>query len=239
MKPAGTTAIITGAGRGIGRAIAIALANKGLHVGLLARSEDQLKAVADEIRAGGGTACYTVCDLAELDRVPHAFNKLQEQLGQVDILVNNAGLFVERSVEQLDCSEWERVMRVNLTAPFLLSQLALPHMKKAGGGRIINIASTASMQGYLHQSAYCASKHGLLGFARALAIEAKKENIHVHTLCPGGVDTDMIQGTQLAERMEGQPMILSEDMAKMVLFILEQPGNIDLPEIVVRRFIPE
>jgi len=233
------TAIITGAGRGIGRAIALALAGKGLHVGLLARSEDQLKAVADEIHAGGGTACYTVCDLADLNTIPSAFHILQAQLGNVDVLVNNAGLFVERSVEQLDCREWERAIRVNLTAPFLLSQLALPFMKKAGGGRIIHIASTASTQGYLHQSAYCASKHGLLGFARSLALEAKKENIHVHTLCPGGVDTDMIQGTQLAKRMAGQPMIQSEDMAKMVLFLLEQPENIDLPELVVRRFIPE
>ena len=147
------TAIVTGAGRGIGRAIAIALADEGLHVGLLA-------------------------------------------------------------------------------------QRALVQMKKAGGGRIINIASTASTQGYLHQSAYCASKHALLGFARSLAMEAKEDNIHVHTLCPGGVDTRLIEGTYLAKRMQGQPTIRPEDIAKMVVFVLEQAENIDLPEVIVRRFVP-
>ena len=98
------------------------------------------------------------------------------------------------------------------------------------------MASTASLQGYLHQSAYVASKHAMLGLARSLAMELKPHGIHVHNLCPGGVDTDLIKGTQVGERMKGQPMISPEDMAAMVLFLLKQPENVDLPEIVVRRF---
>ena len=109
-------------------------------------------------------------------------------------------------------------------------------MISQGAGRILNIASTASVQGYLHQAAYCASKHGLLGFSRSLAIELKPHNIHVHVLCPGGVDTDLIKGTYLGERLKGQTMIRPEDIAEMVLFLLRQPDNIDVAEVVVRRF---
>ena len=105
-------------------------------------------------------------------------------------------------------------------------------------GKIINIASTSSVQGYLQQSAYCASKHGLLGFAHCLAIEAKPHNIHVYNLCPGGVDTDLIKGTYLGERLKGQQMIAPADIAEMVVFLLQQPDHIDLPELIVRRFSP-
>ena len=139
---------------------------------------------------------------------------------------------------EIQLADWERVLRVNLTAPFLLTREVLPHMIARRQGRIVNIASTSSTQGYLHQSAYCASKHGLLGFGRSLAMEAKPHNVHVHTLCPGGVDTDLIKGTYLGERLKGQPMINPEDIAEMVLFLLRQPDNIDLAEVVVRRFDP-
>ena len=157
----------------------------------------------------------------------------------MDFLINNAGTFLEKAVPDIQLADWERVLRVNLTAPFLLTREVLPHMIARRQGRIVNIASTASTQGYLHQSAYCASKHGLLGFGRSLAMEAKPHNVHVHTLCPGGVDTDLIKGTYLGERLKGQPMINPEDIAEMVLFLLRQPDNIDLAEVVVRRFDPK
>jgi NAD(P)-dependent dehydrogenase (short-subunit alcohol dehydrogenase family) len=136
----------------------------------------------------------------------------------------------------MQLEDWDRVQRVNLAAPFLITREVLPLMISRGAGRVVNIASTASQQGYLHQAAYCASKHGLLGFSRSLAIELKPHNIHVHALCPGGVDTDLLKGTYLGERLKGQPMIRPEDIADMVLFFLRQPDNIDLPELVVRRF---
>ena len=109
---------------------------------------------------------------------------------------------------------------------------------RAKQGKIVNIASTSSVQGYLSQSAYCASKHGLLGFARGLAIEARPHNVHVYNLCPGGVDTDLIKGTFLGEHLKGQQMIAPADIAEMVVFLLKQPDHIDLPEIIVRRFTP-
>ena len=223
----GKTAIVTGASRGIGLAIARALAREGVRLGLLSRAKPEI----------GGE--FVACDLAELDQIPARVRQLVERLGQVDYLINNAGMFLEAPVAEMDLGAWERVLRVNLTAPFLVTQAVLPQMMARREGRILNIASTSSMQGYLHQSAYCASKHGLLGFARSLAMELKPHNVHVYNLCPGGVDTDLIKGTHLGERLKGQPMIQPKDIAEMVLFLLRQPGNIDLSEVTVRRFDPK
>ncbi|MCU0782857.1 MAG: SDR family oxidoreductase [Verrucomicrobia bacterium] len=221
---AGKTAIVTGASRGIGRAIAVALAREGVRLGLLSRSKPDI----------GGE--FVACDLAELEQIPVAVQRLVERLGEVDYLVNNAGAFLESPVTEMKLADWERLMRVNLTAPFLVTREVLPRMIARRQGRIVNISSTASVQGHLHQSAYCASKHGLLGFGRSLAMELKPHNIHVYTLSPGGVDTDLIKGTYLAERLKGQPMIAPDDIAEMVIFLLRQPENIDLPELIVRRF---
>jgi NAD(P)-dependent dehydrogenase (short-subunit alcohol dehydrogenase family) len=220
----GKCAIVTGASRGIGLAIARALAREGVRLGLLSRSRPDV----------GGE--FVAIDLADLERIPGAVRTLSEKLGTVDYLINNAGTFLEKAVPETQLADWERVLRINLTAPYLLTREVLPHMITRRQGRIINIGSTSSTQGYLHQSAYCASKHGLLGFGRSLALEAKPHNVHVHTLCPGGVDTDLIKGTYLGERLQGQPMINPEDIAEMVLFLLRQPDNIDLAEVVVRRF---
>jgi 3-oxoacyl-[acyl-carrier protein] reductase len=223
---AGKCAIVTGASRGIGLAIARVLAREGVRLGLLSR-------VRPKVRGE-----FVACDFADLQKIPAAIPKLVKRTGPVDYLINNAGTFLERPVAEIELSEWERVQHVNVTAPFLLTRELLPQMIARRQGRIINIASSASVQGYLHQAAYCASKHALLGFSRSLAMEAKPHNVHVHVLCPGGVDTDLIKGTYLGERLKGQPMIKPEDIAEMVLFLLRQPENIDVAEIVIRRFDP-
>jgi len=220
------TAILTGASRGIGLAIGQALARQGVRLGLLSRTRPALDGE------------YVTCDLAELDQLPAAVGQLIERLGPVDFLVNNAGTFHEQTIVETSLADWERVQRINLTAPFLITRELLPGMIARREGRIINIASSASLQGYSRQAAYVASKHALLGFARSLAIEVKPHNIHVHTLCPGGVDTDLIKGTHLGDRLRGQAMISPDDIAGMVVFLLRQPDNIDIAELVVRRFDP-
>ena len=130
------------------------------------------------------------------------------------------------------------MLRINLTAPTLLCRLILPLVIAADGGRIVNIASSSAVQGYAGQAAYSASKHGLLGLARCLALEARPHNIHVHTLCPGGVDTDLIRGMEVGRRFEGQPMMVPQDIADLVLFCISQAGDVDMPEVVLRHFIP-
>jgi len=219
---AGRTALVSGASRGIGLAIAHALARAGVTLTFLSRTKPTVP----------GT--HIPCDLADSDSLTQALS----HVGTPDFLIHNAGVFLEQPIPEIPLADWDRVFRVNVTAPFLITRAVLPGMIARKSGRIINIASTASSQGYLHQSAYVASKHALLGFARSLALECKPHNIHVHTLCPGGVDTDLIKGTYLAERMQGQNMIAPADIAEMVLFLLRQPPNIDVPEIVIRRFQP-
>ena len=236
MSLIGQTAIITGAGRGIGRAIALALGEEGMKVGLVARSSDQLDEVADLVNRGPGEALAVPCDIGDAKVLIDCSSRLIKSLGSVDCLINNAAVFVEKGVTELSFEDWERSLAVNLTAPFLLCKQILPYMASNGGGRIINVASTAAHQGYLNQSAYCASKHGLLGFARALAIEAKPHKVHVHTLCPGGVDTDLVKGTYLGQRLEGESMLQPDDIARQVVFLLQQPGHMDIPEIITKRF---
>jgi len=146
-------------------------------------------------------------------------------------------MFHESALIDQELDSWEEMLRVNLTAPMLICRQVLPLMMAAGGGCIINIASTSAIQGYHYQSAYCASKHGLLGLARCLALEVKQHDIHIHTLCPGGVDTELITGTQLGRRLAGQPLIAPQDIAAAVSFLISQPNNIDISELVIRRFI--
>ena len=223
----GKTAIVTGASRGIGLAIAKTLAREGARLGLLSRSKPGV----------GGE--FVACDLAELDTIPGAVRQLVDRLGTVDFLINNAGIFLEKPVPEIQLADWERILRVNVTAPFLLTREILPGMIARRQGRIINVSSTSGSQGYLHQSAYCASKHALLGFARSLAMEVKQHGIHIYNLCPGGVDTDFIKDTHLGERLKGQPMINPVDIAEMVAFLLRQPENIDVAELTIRRFDPK
>ena len=232
----GKTAIVTGASRGIGKTIAVALGKEKMRLALLARSTDQLQEVVGHIRAAGGEAIAVPCDLMNSDAVEASLNKVYQQFDSLDVLINNAGIFLEKPIDEIKLEEWDRVLRINLTASFLICQSAFLKMKDRKSGRIIAIASSASTQGFIHQAAYCASKHGLLGFTRCLSIEAKPHNVHVHTICPGGVRTDLLKGTYMGQRVSQSAIIEPENIADLVLFLVRQPGNIDIPEINLKRF---
>ena len=232
----GKTAIVTGASRGIGKTIAVALGKEKMRLALLARSTDQLQEVVGHIRAAGGEAIAVPCDLMNSDAVEASLNKVYQQFDSLDVLINNAGIFLEKPIDEIKLEEWDRVLRINLTASFLICQSAFLKMKDRKSGRIIAIASSASTQGFIHQAGYCASKHGLLGFMRCLSIEAKPHNVHVHTICPGGVRTDLLKGTYMGQRVSQSAIIEPENIADLVLFLVRQPGNIDIPEINLKRF---
>jgi len=221
----GKTAIVTGASRGIGLAIAKALAREGVKLALISRSKPPATVKSKFIK----------CDLADVERIPAAISTALKHLGKLDFLVNNAGIFLEKPSAEISLAEWDRVLRVNLTAPFLICRETFSHLAKSKG-RIVNIISSSAMQGYFQQAAYSASKHGFLGFARSLALEAKPRGVHIYNLCPGGVETDLIKGTQLGARLKGRPMIQAADIAEIVVFFLRRPENIEVPEIVIRRF---
>ncbi len=240
MKLANKLAFITGGGRGIGRAIAIAFAREGASVALAARTHDQIEKVANEI--GVGAAAF-VCDVALFGDVERAFELTIKKFGRAaDILVNNAGIAETAPFVKTDEAMWQRHLAVNLTGTFHCTRLALPAMLVAGWGRIINIASIAGKTGAPYISAYAASKHGVLGLTRTLALEVAANGITVNAICPGYVDTEMTsrgvenivartgisaeEATEALKRMSPQNrMVTAEEVAALALLLASDDGR--------------
>src|SRR5205823_10678952 len=188
----GQLAMVTGASSGLGEATAVRLAQLGARVALLARSEADLHRVAARISGGGGGgggALALPADLADPDAAVDAIGRLVSGSGPPRVLVNASATDAPGPAEELPVADWQRVMAVNLTAPFLLSRAVFPHMRAAGGGTIVNISSVAGRRGWANASAYCATKFGLTGLTQALAAEGAPHSIRVVCLYPGAMAT--------------------------------------------------
>ena len=193
---AGRHAAVTGASRGIGLAIVEELARLGADVTLMGRDENRLAEQAERLGTQyGHRAQWFAADHARPDSIIEAFAKAQDRIGAVGILVNNAGVASAAPMLRTSLEEWNRLLAVDLTGPFVCTQQVLKSMVSAGFGRIVNVASTAGLTGYAYVTAYCAAKHGLIGLTRALAIEVARSGVTVNAVCPGYTDTAIVEET--------------------------------------------
>ncbi|MEJ5961226.1 3-ketoacyl-ACP reductase [Pedobacter immunditicola] len=216
----GKNALITGAGKGIGRALAIALAQEGVNVGLVARTAADLELVADELKAYDVKTVVATADVADIDAVNAAVAKVKAGLGPIDILINNAGISSFGSFMELEPERWEQIVKVNLFGPYYVTRAVLPDMLKRKTGDIVNISSTAGKSGNAVTSAYSASKFALIGMSESLMQEVRKQNIRVTTLTPSTIATDMAKDLKLTD---GNPdrVMQAEDFAEMIVLQLK------------------
>jgi 3-oxoacyl-[acyl-carrier protein] reductase len=209
-------ALITGAGKGIGKAIALALAKEGVNVILLARTQDEIENVAAKARSLRVKALAITADVADINSVNTAVEKALSEFKTIDILINNAGIAAFGKFLELEPSEWERIIQVNLMGTYYVTRAILPNMIERQIGDIINISSTAGLNGNALTSAYSASKFAVLGLTDSLMQEVRKHNIRVTALTPSTVATDMAKELNLTD---GNPdkVMQSEDMAELII----------------------
>lgn len=231
----GKVAIVTGGGTGIGKGIAKAFVDEGCSVVIAARNQDRLQAAADELGANGGTVVAIATDVTDEGQVADLFAKTMDQFGKLDILVNNSGAFDGGPVEDLTMDQWQRVIQVNVTGPFLGSREAFRIMKKQGGGRIINVGSIAAQKPRHSSSPYTTSKHAVWGLTQSLALEGRDHGIAVGALHPGNVAVERrADGKSATGRDEGpEPLISTADMGRTALLMATLPPDANMLEAII------
>ncbi|HUQ15509.1 MAG TPA: SDR family NAD(P)-dependent oxidoreductase [Gemmatimonadales bacterium] len=235
--PPSTTALVTGATHGIGRATAFALGRAGYRVGVCARTGAKVESLVAELGAAGIEAAGRAADVADPVQVTSAVEHVSQALGEIGVLVNNAGVLIARPIEALTLEDWDTTMATNLRGLFLMTRAVLPPMRARGHGDIVNVASLAARNGFAGGSAYVASKHAVLGFGRALMLELRKEGIRVITVCPGSVDTGMLRD-QPVLKSDPARILQPEDVAETILHSLRLPERAMMSEVDIRPSNP-
>lgn len=228
----GKQALVTGGSRGIGLAIASALIKEGAEVAICGRDPEQLRRSASLL---GPRALTFACDVARDEQVAAMFEQVARRFGGLDILVNNAGVGLSAGVADITPEQWRTVIETNLCGPFYCSRLAIPLMKKRGGGYIINISSLAGKNAFAGGAAYNASKFGLNGFSEALMLDVRYDNIRVSYVMPGSVETELGMG---AKASAGDWKLQSVDVAEQVLALLRLPQRALASRVEMRPLMP-
>lgn len=233
LTPKGKVAVITGAGSGIGKAMANRLAQEGINLVLCGRDLDKLKMSETQVQKHGVETLILQGDLTKDDYLFSFIDKAAEHFGGVDILINNAGMALSRPFEETSITDFDNIIRLNLRSSYFACQSALKWLRKSDWGTIINISSNMGHSAYPEQSAYIASKHALHGFTKSLAKELYQDGIRCHIISPGGVFTDMVKIARPDLSPEG--MISPEDIAEVAAFFICHRGNAVVDEIQVHR----
>jgi NAD(P)-dependent dehydrogenase (short-subunit alcohol dehydrogenase family) len=235
----GRVALVTGASSGLGRATAVALAQAGADVALLARGKKDLEQAAAEVARAGRRALVLAADLADAEELTAAVAQVVDAFGRIDVLVNAAGTDVPAPVADLAIDDWDRVLAVNLRAPFVLAKAVFPHLRAAGGGTIVNVSSVAGKRGWANAAAYCASKFALTGLTQALAAEGRPHGIRACVLYPGamatswGVWSPAARERARATRPTARKALLPQEVAALIVWLAAAPAELVLNEAVV------
>jgi NAD(P)-dependent dehydrogenase (short-subunit alcohol dehydrogenase family) len=225
----GRVALVTGGGRGIGRSIVLALAREGVRVAVAARTIPEIEEVAAEAAALGPKAIFLPLDLGDRGAFVRVAKEVADALGPIGILVNNAAIGVHSPVHSLEDADWDAILAINLTGPVLLTRACLPQLYGHGWGRVINIASVAGKVGLKYGAAYSASKHGLIGFTRSLALEGAKKGLTANAVCPSWTETQMMREAVEAAALHTQR---TEDQVRAAMLASNPLGRAALPEEV-------
>ncbi len=233
--------LITGAGRGIGKAIAELFAREGAYIAACQRTESEINELCYDIKASGGKALSIGLDMRFEESIKNAVAKTINEFGKIDILINNAAIIALRRIEDTPTDLWDDVFDTNIRGVFLMCREVLPYMCKRRAGRIINVGSTAGRRGYVEQGAYCASKHALIGLSKVLSIETQEYGIRVNVLSPGGVLTELSRDLRASrgEADDSPEWMTPHEIAQAALYLCSQNGAAFTDELILRRYASE
>lgn len=228
---AGRVAVVTGAGRGLGEATALAFAAAAANVACVDVDVEAAERVAERIRQQNGEALAIGADVSDAAHVDDSMYRIMKTFGRLDFLVNNAGIDYTLPITELSVEQWDRVIGVNLRAPFLWSKAVFPAMASQGGGHIVNISSTAGKRAWANASAYHASKWALIGFTRALGVEGRPFNIRTSLIVPGGMRTPFFD--RLDVKPDPNNLQPPENVARLIVFVVAFPNDSAIQEVMI------
>jgi 3-oxoacyl-[acyl-carrier protein] reductase len=237
MELSGALAVVTGATEGIGRAIAFRLGSAGARLAICARSEPNVRATVQDLKEATFDAVGMPCDVSQPAAVDAFAAFISKERGVPRVLVNNAGIGRFKPLSQLSIDDWDATMGVNVRSLFLMTRAFLPGMTQGGGGTIVNIASLAGRNGFEGGTAYCASKHAVLGFSKALMLEVRKQNVRVVAVCPGSVATPFMD-KQAREHPNRDRVLTADDVAHVVVSSLTVSDRAMVSELDIRPTNP-
>lgn len=227
-------AIVTGGGRGIGRATALTFAKEGAHIAVVARTESEIESVAREVGNLGQRAIAIKTDVADEDQVEAMVQRVMDEFGRIDVLVNSAGVAKHAHIHEIQTDVWDLTMNVNLRGIMLCTRAVFKVMMKQQSGYIINISSGAGKRGSVKYSTYATSKFGVIGFTQSLAAEGRQYGVKASVICPGPVATKMRSSNHPGENPK--KLMQSQDIADVALFLVNQPRRAYIGEVVVSLF---